>query len=103
MAMCPTPWHLKHILVLKGLGLRLFWGGILFCGVWVVCGVEGAGAIGLGKGMGLPLLKGWFWDRGLGNSCLKGVDFLYYSTLWAKTHTLSKAEYCCKSSTFVCL
>jgi len=59
-AMCPNPWHLKHLLVLIELGLGLVGGGWTFCGVRVLCGLVGKGFIGLGGGLELPLLKGVF-------------------------------------------
>jgi len=43
--------------------------------------VEGAGAVGVGNGLGLHLLKGGFWVGDLGNLCLKVLDFLCYLAL----------------------
>jgi len=58
--MCPNPWNLKHLVVLKEQGLSLFRGGWLFCGVWVLCGNGREGLVGFGGGLELPLLKGVF-------------------------------------------
>ena len=80
-AMCPSPWHLKHFLVFKGLGLGVFYGGRLFCGAGVLYGVERVGVVGLRKEMGFPLSKSWFWGRHFENSCLKGLDCLCCLTL----------------------
>ena len=64
---------------------------------WV--GKEGARQVArpcvLGGKFGLPLLKGEVRTRGLGNSRFWGCLFRCYSTLYAKTHTSSKVEYCC--------
>jgi len=58
--MCPNPWHLKHLVVLMGLGLGLCGGGWLFYGVWVLYGNGGEGFVGLECGLEVPLLKGVF-------------------------------------------
>jgi len=91
--MCPSPWHLKHLLMLKQLGLCLFRGGWLFCGVWVLCGVKGGGLVGLGGGLELPLLKGVFRDGGFVKSLLKGC--LVFPLL---LNLVSKGTYLIKSS-----
>jgi len=62
--MWPNPWHLKHLLVLIGLGLGLFGGVWTFCGVGILCGLEGKRFVGLGGGLELPLLKGVFRFKG---------------------------------------
>ena len=46
--------------MLIGLGLGLVGGGRIFCGVRVLCGLEGKGFVGLGGGLELHLLKGVF-------------------------------------------
>ena len=50
-AKCPNPWHLKHLLVIIGLGLGLVGGGWTFCRARVLCGLEGKGFVGLGGGL----------------------------------------------------
>jgi len=49
------------------MGLGLGRNGIAgaFCGVGVLCGLEGKGIYGLGGGLELPLLKGWLQMKGL--------------------------------------
>jgi len=58
--MCPNPWHLKPLFMLIGLGLGLVGGGWIFCGVGVLCGLEGKGFVALGGRLELPLLKDVF-------------------------------------------
>jgi len=81
-AMCRSPWHLKHLLLLTGLGLGLFWGAWIFCRAWVLCGKEGDGFGSLEMGLELPLLKAWFRVKSLGYWGLGGcLDFFCCSTL----------------------
>ena len=60
----------------KGVGLSAFCSGRLFHGIWFSTGVKGRSTIGLGKGIGLPLLKGWLWDKDHRKSHLKGLALL---------------------------
>ena len=48
--MWPSPWHLKRLLVLIGLGFGRIGGAGTFCGAWVLCGLKGKGFCGLGTG-----------------------------------------------------
>jgi len=50
--------------VLIGLGLGWIGGVWAFCGVGVLCGLEGKGFVSLGGGLELPLLKGVFRFKG---------------------------------------
>ena len=63
-AMWPNPWHLKHLLVLIGLGLGRSGDAEAFGGAGVLCGLEGEVVCGLGTGWELLLLKGWFRFKG---------------------------------------
>jgi len=47
-AMCPSPWHWKHLFGAKGPGLGRFCGGQFLCGAWFFCGKEGDEFAGLG-------------------------------------------------------
>ena len=48
----------------------------------VLCGLGGKGICGLGVGLELPLLKGWFFVKGRGCGGLKvGLAFFCCSTL----------------------
>ena len=68
--------------MLIGLGLGLFRGGWLFCGVSVLCGNGGEGFVGSRGGLEHPLSKGVFRGGSSLNSHLKGyLIFLYCSTL----------------------
>ena len=49
---------LKHLLLLMGLNLDLFYRVTLFSGAWDFCKVEGKIVVGLGGGNELSLLKG---------------------------------------------
>jgi len=91
-AMCPRPWHLKHLL-----GVAMFGGG-LFCRVGILGAIWDEAPVGLGDTWGLPLLKVGFLGKGLGGSLFTTLDFFCCSTLWASTHTSSKVV-CCYSST----
>ena len=56
--------------MLMGLQLGLFYGGRIFSGAWVFCGLERGNVVAFGAGKELPLLKGEFLGGGLGNSLL---------------------------------
>ena len=60
----PKPLTFETPSIAHGVRMGLFCGAWVLCGVRVLCGKEGDGFCGLGLGLELLLLKGWFWLKG---------------------------------------